>query len=50
MKKFGQKFFFEESLVLIIKHLVKYLAKILLSFLFIPMEGNDKKNPMKYFS
>ena len=47
MKKFGRKILFEESLVLIIKHLSKYLAKILLSFLFIPVEGNHKKKKKK---
>ena len=32
------------------KNCNKYLAKILLSFLFIPMEGNHKKKLAKYFS
>ena len=44
MKNFGWKILFEESLVLIIKHLAKYFAKIFLSFLFIHVEGNHKKN------
>ena len=31
------------------KHLTKYLAKIFLSFLFIPVEGNHKKKTDEIF-
>ena len=46
--KYLKNILFEESLVLIIKHFAKYLAKILLSFLFIPVEENHTKKLAEY--